>query len=234
MPKPSGTAIRRRLSSARPATRGGAGCHAAAAIRNRPAHQPVSTQPPETNVPSAVPTRYSESASQNVLTPIASRIQVRSRRQPVPASAPTISPSRTQVADRIGEVGGDLERLALDVVEHGLEHERRAQRRDGERGDDAVDPQRPRTARARARSSSRMPGERERRQQQEADVGRRGDRDVLRGPQDGGVVDLAERPGEHAAADQQPGQRARGRRGGRGRGTAPRPAAARGRARSAR
>ncbi len=47
---------------------------------------------------------------------------------------------------------------------------------------------------------------RARRQQQVADVGRRGDRDHLGVPQDGRVVDLAERPGGHPGADQQPGR----------------------------
>ncbi len=46
--------------------------------------------------PAAVRTRYSESASQKVETPSASSIQVRSRRQPVLASAPTARPSRTR------------------------------------------------------------------------------------------------------------------------------------------
>ena len=95
-PNKSGTATSRRLSPAGSRRTLGTRWYAAAAMPSSPAHQPVSIGPPDTNVPSAVRTRYSVSASQKVVTPIASSIHVRSRRQPVPASAPTISPSSTR------------------------------------------------------------------------------------------------------------------------------------------
>ena len=49
-------------------------------------------------MPSATCTRYIESANQKSPIPHASRAQVRSRRQPVPASAPTPTASRNRSA----------------------------------------------------------------------------------------------------------------------------------------
>ena len=104
-----------------------------------------------------------------------------------------------EVAERVGEVGGDLERLARGVLLHGVEDERRAGGGDGERRGDAVGPQRAGHVTRAAAQQRDDAGEHQRREQQVAGVGRRRDRDLVGRPQDRGVVDLAERPCRTAA-----------------------------------
>jgi hypothetical protein len=110
-----------------------------------------------------------------------------------------------EVEERIGEPGGDGERLAAHAVEHGLEHDRATQRGDAERGGETVEPQAARHAAGAGAQQRERSGEDERREQQVAGVGERRQRRIRIGPQDGRVVDLAQRPGEQAAADQGPG-----------------------------
>ena len=141
-----------------------------------------------------------------------------------------------QVGDRVGEADRDLHRLAGGAVAHGLEDERGAGGRDGERGGDAVGPERAGHVAGAAAQEHQHADEHQRREEQVAAVGGRGDRDLLRGPQDGGVVDLAEGPRGRRR------RRSRARRGARGgrarrcrpRGTWRRRRRARGRGRSAR
>jgi hypothetical protein len=110
-----------------------------------------------------------------------------------------------QVGEGVGEPHGNLQRLPGGAVEHGLEDDRGARGRDGEGGRDPVGPERAGNVARAAAQERQDPDQHERREQQIADVGRRGDRDLLRRPQDRGVVDLAERPSRDADADQQPG-----------------------------
>ena len=109
-----------------------------------------------------------------------------------------------QVRDRVGERRRDLDRLAADVVERGLEDDRGADRGDREGRDRTVDPQRRRHVTGAGADEGEDPRSREHREEQEADVGGRRDRRRLEVVEDDGVVEVAERPGEHADADQQP------------------------------
>ena len=109
-----------------------------------------------------------------------------------------------EVGERVGERRRDLDRLAADVVERGLEDDRGADRGDRERGDRAVDPERGRDVAGAGAHEREDPGAGEHREEQEADVGGRRDRRRLEVVEDDRVVEVAERPREHADADQQP------------------------------
>ena len=94
--------------------------------------------------------------------------------------------------------------LPLTLLEHGLEDERGADRGDGERGGEPSAHSVLGTSRVRARSEREARRRSEHREEQEAGVGRRRDRRRLEVVEDGRVVEVAERPREHADADQQP------------------------------
>ena len=109
-----------------------------------------------------------------------------------------------QVGERVGERRRHHHRLARHVVEHGLEDHGGADRGDRERGDRAVGPQRLRHVVGARPHECEHAGHREHREEQEARVRRGGDRRRLHVVEDDRVVEVAERPGEHADADQQP------------------------------
>ena len=204
VPKASGAAITRRRSSDGRRSCAGAGCHAAAAISARPAHQPASNQPPD-----FVDALGGAHEVQRVGEPEGGDAggEQHPRAVEPPAGAGERADAEAEqheVEERIGEPGRDGERLAGHAVEHGLEHDRATQRGDAERGGEAVEPQAARHAASAGAQQRERSGEDERREQQVAGVGERGQRRIRVGPQDGRVIDLAQRPGEQAAADQRP------------------------------
>ena len=100
-----------------------------------------------------------------------------------------------EIGQRVGERGGDRQRLALGRVERRLEDDRRAHRGDRQRRDRPVSPQGLRhIARARAQQQHHA-DQRQDREKQEARVGERRDRRRLDVVEDDRVVKIAERPG---------------------------------------
>ena len=113
----------------------------------------------------------------------ASSIQVRSSRQPVPASAPTTTPSRTRSDERIGERGGHGQRLSPCDVSSTVSKTIAALR--AATASAAVEPSTSSgagTPRVRGAQQQDDAGERERREEQVAGVGGRGDRRRLDRP----------------------------------------------------
>ncbi len=109
------------------------------------------------------------------------------------------------VGERVGEVHADRRRRALARAEHGREHEVRAERRQRQADDDAVEPnRRARVAEVRAHQQGQAHVDRRVLRQ----VERIGDRRVR---WTGDVIEpqrpheIAARPGEQAGRDQQPG-----------------------------
>ena len=149
----------------------------------------------------------SESASQKAsAVPAASRTQVRSRRQPVPARMPTMTARSTRSASGLTR-GGDGQRRGRRGVQDGL---------------DTIAAQTAATARAAITPSAHWVPAGRRAPAPAAGTGRprapgagragsrrrraRGTGSPPRRPQDGGEVEVAEPPGQHAGADQQPRQ----------------------------
>ena len=118
-----------------------------------------------------------------------------------------------EVADRVGEVRGDAERVAADRVQHGLQDDRGAHGAGGERGGQPVDPQRLRRPLDPRAQQQAQAGEDERVEGQVAGVGdrRHGDDGVV--GEDERPVDVAAGPQQRAGADEAPapGPRARAR-----------------------
>ena len=110
-----------------------------------------------------------------------------------------------EVAHRIGEVGGDTERVAADGVQHGLQDDRGAHGARGERGGQPVDPQRPRGALDPRAQQQAQPGEDERVEGEVAGVGDRRDGDDRVVGQHHRPVHVAARPQQRAHADEPPG-----------------------------
>ena len=107
-----------------------------------------------------------------------------------------------EVGDRVGEVDDHLEPLAVRVGQHDLQHDRGAQRRDGERGDHAVEPD---AAVERGDARAHEQGEREVAGRVEREVERVADRDARRAPAvDEVEADVAEREREDSEPEPEP------------------------------
>ena len=110
-----------------------------------------------------------------------------------------------EVAERVGEVGRNLDRLAAGALQDALEDDGGGERGDGQGGKRAVDPE--------ARVEAGDPGAQQHRDRdvddrvvaEPQDVRDRRNRDRVEVPEDDRVVDVAQRPSHDADAHRQPG-----------------------------
>ncbi len=110
-----------------------------------------------------------------------------------------------RVAEGVGEVRGDLQRLAVGRAEHAAEDRGGAEGGHGQGGDRPVEPQRHAGRGDPPAGHEHQPGVGERVEDEPQRVARRRDRDGVLVPQDRRVEDVPRRPQQRGAADEPPG-----------------------------